>query len=91
MSEIQKLLDLAARVEAAKHCTNTIDVEVEIALFKPDANNAAIRANDAGTKVIYTGHDGSEQTHWSQDWTLGVARRAITARALRARAATVSQ
>lgn len=87
MTNRSKLLALAEAVERATHCVNKLDVQVEIALFRPDETNASIRANDAGTKVIYSGHDGREGTFWSQDWTLGEASRRKTAAALRERAA----
>jgi len=86
MTDRIKLLALAEEVERATHCVNTLDVQVEIALFRPDEINASIRANDAGTKVIYTAHDGYEGTFWSRDWTLGEASRRETVARLRARA-----
>jgi hypothetical protein len=86
-----ELIELAERVEAAGHNDNALDVLVEIALFRPDKRFIAIRANAAGTKVIYTDHSGRESTHLAWDWTdhrLGCAdRRKQTAAALRARAA----
>jgi hypothetical protein len=81
------LVELAKRVEAAKHTVNTLDVQVEIALFKPGTAYKAIRANNAGTKVIYTDAAGNDVTCWADDWTLGTARRKATAAAIRALAA----
>ena len=49
--------------------SNAIDVRVEVALFQPDVDWASARANHAGTKVIYTHVDGSEDTCWADDWT----------------------
>lgn len=60
---------LIARLQAQTGCSNELDVLVEVALFKPDAEYLKIRANNAGTKVIYTRADGSEATHWAADWT----------------------
>lgn len=48
---------------------NALDVQVEVALFEPCGEMAAIRANSAGTKVIYTDHLGREYTHWAPDWS----------------------
>lgn len=72
---------LAGRVEAGKGTSNALDVEVEIALFRPDELYLGVRANAAGTKVIYTDHGGNEATHWARDWT---ADRPGTAHSLRA-------
>ncbi|MDK8188428.1 MULTISPECIES: hypothetical protein [Sphingomonas] len=80
------LLELAARVDGLKESSNEVDVLVEIALFEPDDDAAAISANAAGTKVIYYGHDGKSETHRAQDWTHGKPMRMTTARRLRARA-----
>lgn len=79
------LLELAARVEGLKESNNEIDVLVEIALFEPDEDVAAISSNSAGTKVIYYGHDGRSETFRAQDWTHGKPMRMTTARRLRAR------
>lgn len=86
MTDRSKLLALADAVDRATHCVNTLDVQVEIALFRPDDTNASISANAASTKVIYTAHDGRESTFWPKDWTLGEASRRKTAAALRAQA-----
>lgn len=58
---------LIERVEALTGQSNDLDVEIEIALFNPDVS---VRANAAGTKVIYTKRDGSEATHLAWDWTM---------------------
>lgn len=63
---IATLEGLIARLDAGE-TSNELDIAVEIALFNPDV---AIRANAAGTKVIYTKRDGSEVTHWADDWTM---------------------
>jgi len=76
---------LSERVEALDKSDNEIDVLVEIVLFEPDDIDAAIRANNAGTKVIYTQHDGKERTYLSGDWTFSAHSREQIAAALRAR------
>ncbi|MEG8221966.1 hypothetical protein OSJ57_15250 [Sphingomonas sp. HH69] len=77
------LNDLAARVEALGVTNNALDVKIEVALFRRGDGYRAVRPNDAGTKVIYTSVDGSEHTHWAQDWTIDPATRSETAAALR--------
>lgn len=72
--------DLIERLERATGVDTALDVEIEIALFNPDV---AVRTNSAGTKVIYTKRDGTEVTHWADDWTLGPERRARTLALLR--------
>jgi len=80
----EELLQLAERVERGEDISNSLDIEVEIALFEPDNDWSAIRPNAAGTKVICTTPDGTEKTFWAVDWTMD---RRATAAALRARAA----
>jgi hypothetical protein len=77
-------LELAERVGACTTSDNSLDVLVEIALFKPNKHYASVRANSAETKLIYVDHDGREQTCWSGDWTMA-DRREATIAALRAR------
>lgn len=63
----QKLSDrLSALAEGGD---NSLDVLVEIALFKPSRGWKSIRANDAGTKVIYTDQHGKDHTYWAQEWS----------------------
>lgn len=81
------LTSLADRVEAGTTTDNALDVLVEVALFKPDEFYRSVRANAAGTKVVYTDHDGKDHTHWAGDWTLTAAIRRSTAAALYAHAA----
>lgn len=78
--------ELARRVELVMGSDNALDVQVEIAMFRPNSVYSAVRANSAGTKVIYTDRAGNEVTCWSEDWTME-PRRAATVAALRARAA----
>lgn len=79
------LLALAECVEKARRPDNGLDVLVEIALFRPGSVYKAIRANAAGTKVIYTDPAGNDVTCWAGDWTLSHDDRVSTAAALRAR------
>ncbi len=79
-----ELLALAARVEALKGYDNSVDVLAEIALFDADEKFVAIRANDAGTKVVYTTPSGRDTTYRARDWTMSAAARANTVQALRA-------
>lgn len=83
-----ELLALAERVENITCSENWTDVQVEIALFKPNSCFSAIRSNDAGSKVIYRDQAGNDVTCWAEDWTLDT-RRVATAAALRARAEEV--
>jgi hypothetical protein len=67
--------DILRRLEAAKGADNTLDIDIELALFQPDADYKSARANAAYTKVIYTRRDGTEVTHWAPDHTLSADRR----------------
>lgn len=63
---------LIERLEAGER-GNELDVLVEVATFEPDDVFASCRANNAGTKVIYTRHTGEESSHLAYDWTLDPA------------------
>lgn len=78
------LEELAVRVTDAERSDNALDVQCEIALFEPCDRFAAVRANSAGSKVIYTRADGSQVTYRAADWTIA-ERRSNTATQLRAR------
>ena len=80
----EALKALAERVERSIAPSNSLDMEVEIALFKPDSEHVAVRPNAAGTKLIYTANNGSEQTFWASDYTLNAENRASTVALLRA-------
>lgn len=82
------LRELAERVANGKGCDNALDVEIEVALFTPDLESIAVRANAAGTKVIYSNRCGTESTHWAEEWT---ADRPSAAAYLRALATTREQ
>lgn len=75
--------DLIKKVEGlGSRASNELDVLVEVVLFEPDAGHKSCRANSAGTKVIYTRHDGCEDTFWAPDWTVR-SRRPDTLKRLR--------
>ena len=80
------LVALADRVSNLTRPDNAVDVLCEVALFKPTQTWVAVRANDAGTKVVYTDDLGDEQSFWADDLT-GEGQREATAAALRAIAA----
>lgn len=61
---------LIERLEGGIITSNEFDVLWEIATFEPDEAYRAARANFAGTKVIYTMANGSQETHWAPDWHL---------------------
>lgn len=79
---------LVEKLEAAerngKGGDNALDVLIEIALFKPNKHYTAVRANSAGTKLIYTRADGLQETCWAHDWSMARNRRSTieTLRAL---------
>lgn len=64
---------LVEKLEAAerngKGGDNALDVLIEIALFKPDEHYTAVRANNAGTKLIYTDIDGVDHTFIARGWS----------------------
>lgn len=64
--------NLITELRSLKRASNDYDVLCEIALFEPDVSHRSIRANAAGTKVIYTDHDGNEETYWAGDWTTNI-------------------
>ncbi|MBI0474255.1 hypothetical protein D9601_02600 [Sphingomonas sp. MA1305] len=67
----EEVLALANRVEAGWGISNSLDAEIEIALFNPPEDGfRSVRRNAAGTKLIYTRQDGKELTCWARDWTL---------------------
>lgn len=78
---------LIKRVEACKDVDNRLDVLIEVALFEPDETYRAARANNAGTKIIITRHDGAQETYWAWDWTMNAQNRRKAIDALRAREA----
>jgi len=91
MKDAATLLALAERVATGSGCDNALDIEVELALFEPDDEWAAIRVNDAGTKTICTSPSGKERTFWARDYTISAASRSNTAAALRAHAAIAGE
>ncbi len=81
MAEVKELI---ARVEAATGPDNRLDCEIDVALFEPDRHHVSVRLNSAGTKLVYTRHDGKTDTFLSRDHTLTPARRALAIADLRA-------
>uniref|UniRef100_A0A193SBF1 Uncharacterized protein n=1 Tax=biofilter metagenome TaxID=1070537 RepID=A0A193SBF1_9ZZZZ len=79
------LIDRLSRLDGP--CNRT-DVLIEVALFKANNIYRSIRANAAGTKVIYTKRDGTQETYWAQDYTLTPERRAESIELLRAKVAS---
>lgn len=81
MTPPDSLSDLLYRVKRCKQADNALDVEIEVATFKPGAVYASARPNNAGTKVIYTTHGGSNATFWAMSRTSSVEsrRRAVQA------------
>jgi hypothetical protein len=84
MGEVRELIE---RLEKATGEDNALDVAIEVALFEPDDEASAIRANNAGTKVIYILRDGAEVTHLAPPWT-AQRNKDRTARLLRAKEET---
>src|SRR3546814_11715229 len=62
---------------------NDLDVQIEVALFKPDDDHVSAHANSAGTKVIYIDAEGQEFTHWAPEWTHDSAAALASLKALR--------
>lgn len=74
----EELSGLVERVRGLKDASNALDIEIEIALFKPDERYVSVRLNHAKTKLVYTTRDGRTETFWAFDWTLTAGRRADT-------------
>lgn len=65
----ETITSLIEKLEAGKR-SNEIDIAIELATFVPDEVCKSVRVNNAGTKVIYSYRDGTEQTCWARDWSL---------------------
>lgn len=78
---------LIARISKLGAPCNATDVLIELALFKPDKNYVSARANNAGTKVIFTRTNGEHETCWAYDYTLTPDRRAKSIALLRTKEA----
>lgn len=78
------LIDKLSRLDGP--CNRT-DVLVELAFFRPDENYKSARANDAGTKIVFTKTDGKNETCWPMDYTLTPERRSKCIALLRAKGA----
>lgn len=77
-------MTLLSKLSALTGPDNHVDVLCEIALFEPTKEWPRIRANNAGTKVIYSHSNGTEETCWADDWTTN-SRREQTIAALKAK------
>ena len=66
MNEIEKLIN---DIKSTEGFDNTLDVRIEVALFKPDSFYTDCRPNHAMTKVIYTSRSGIQGTYWAAEWT----------------------
>ena len=84
------LREIKDRLEACTGPENALDIAIDIALFEPDRKHVSVRANAAGTKLVYARHDGKTDTYWAQDHTLNEVRRSA-ARALIAALITESE
>lgn len=62
--------DLLRRLEECAGSDNAIDMDIEIALFRPDGKYASVRKNTAGTKLIYMRTDGRSETFLAWDWSM---------------------
>lgn len=80
----QSLDGLIERVKAAKGYSNDLDIEIEMALFKPDGRHISVRPNAAKTKLVYTRRTGGTDTYWAPDWTISRANRNDAVRRLTA-------
>lgn len=70
------LQDLLDRVKAATGYDNALDIAIDVALFEPDVEFSAARANAAGTKLVLTDCNGQQRSFLATDWTLNPAMRA---------------
>ncbi|NKC04467.1 hypothetical protein [Brucella haematophila] len=81
--------DLVNRLSKLDAPCNRTDVLIELAFFKPDENYKSARANEAGTKVIFTRTNGKRETCRAYDYTLTPERRAKSIALLRAKEASL--
>ena len=79
------MTSLVDRISKLDGPCNRTDVVVEVELFKPNNIYRSIRSNAAGTKVIYTKRDGTQEPYWAQDHTLTPESRAHCIAILRAK------
>lgn len=80
----QSLEGLIERVKAATGADNALDIEIDIALFVPDARYLSVKPNSANTKLVFTLSNGRTETYWARDHTLDEAARADAVWALTA-------
>lgn len=65
MSRVDELI---SRLRKGEITSNEFDVLWEIEHFEPCKTYASVKANWAGTKLVYTRQDGSQQTCRAMDW-----------------------
>ncbi len=63
-------MTLIDRLREAKGPDNALDMEIDIALFRPGAEFVSVSPNAAGTKLVFKRHDGSTATFLAWDHTL---------------------
>ena len=76
VSPLSTAAQLVIRLKKGER-NNRLDCEIEVALFKPCKVWAAVRMNDARTKLIYTSQEGKDETVGSHDWS-GMVNRTTT-------------
>lgn len=76
MTDLKALLE---RVKRNREADNALDIAIDISLFEPDEDFVSVRANAAGTKLVYTDRAGKTSTYWATDWTLDAQSRAAAA------------
>lgn len=62
--------ELIERVRKSRSTSNALDIEIDVALFKPDSEYVSVAPNSAGTKLVFRLADGTTRTHWAEDHTL---------------------
>lgn len=67
MTDLSSLIE---RVKSARKQDNALDVLIDVALFEPDEECSSVRANAAGTKLVFSYRSGKSQTFRARDWTL---------------------
>jgi hypothetical protein len=66
---VRRADDLISKLRKGDITSNEFDVLWEIEHFEPCETYSAVKSNWAGTKLIYTRQDGSQQTCRARDWS----------------------
>ena len=61
--------DLISKLSKGDITSNEFDVQWEVENFEPCEAYSSVKPNWAGTKLIYTRQDGTQQTCWARDWS----------------------